>query len=79
MITTIQKWGNSKAVRLPKGLLESLDLQENDKVKINVDDGRVIITPLRKKITLRERLASYEGRYQPEEWDTGKSRGKELL
>jgi antitoxin MazE len=38
----IQKWGNSNAVRLPKPLLESVGLRENDHVKI-VQSGNSII------------------------------------
>jgi antitoxin MazE len=41
MYTTIQKWGNSQAVRLPKDILEEANLQENDKVQIKVQDGNV--------------------------------------
>lgn len=32
MYTTIQKWGNRKVVRLPKAMLELVNLNENDKV-----------------------------------------------
>ena len=34
MCTTIQKWGNSHAIRIPKAILEMAELNENDKVKI---------------------------------------------
>jgi antitoxin MazE len=33
MHTTIQRWGNSQAVRLPKTILEVLLLKENDQVE----------------------------------------------
>lgn len=38
MYTTIQKWGNSHAVRLPKGILEVADLSENDRVEIKAEN-----------------------------------------
>ena len=32
MYATIQKWGNSQGLRLPKALLDSIGLRENDRV-----------------------------------------------
>ena len=61
MFTTIQRWGNSQAVRLPKAILEKSSLKENDKVEISVQDGNVIISPVNKHLTLKERIAEYHG------------------
>lgn len=79
MYTTIQKWGNSQAVRLPKAILEMVNLRENDRVEIKVQDGNLIISPVKKHRTLKERLAKYRGDYQCNEWDTGKPVGKEVF
>jgi antitoxin MazE len=79
MYTTIQKWGNSQAVRLPKAALEKAGLQENDRVEIRVHDRRnLLIVPSKRHLTLRERAAGYHGDYRPVEWDTGKPAGKEV-
>ena len=75
MYTTIQKWGNSQAVRLPKDILEEANLQENDKVQIKVQDGNVIIIPDKKRKTLKERIAEFKGDYECNEWNTGKPSG----
>lgn len=32
MYATIQKWGNSQRLRIPKVLLDALGLRENDRV-----------------------------------------------
>ncbi|MBS4025068.1 MAG: AbrB/MazE/SpoVT family DNA-binding domain-containing protein [Clostridia bacterium] len=77
MFTKIQKWGNSQAVRLPKAILEMVDIHENDRVEIKVKDGNVVIIPVKKHKTLEERIAEYQGDYQCDEWDTGKSVGIE--
>ena len=79
MYTTIQKWGNSQAVRLPKSILEMAKLTENDKVEIKVQDGNLVIVPVKKHKTLEERIAEYAGDYTCREWDTGKPRGKEVF
>lgn len=78
MYATIQKWGNSHAIRLPKGILEVADLHENDRVEIKADYDRIIIRRINKKHkTLEERLAGYTGDYKCDEWDTGEVQGKE--
>jgi len=79
MYTTIQKWGNSQAVRLPKGILEVAGLQENDRVEIKAENSRIVIKPLNKKHKkLEDRIAEYTGNYKCNEWDTGKAKGKEV-
>jgi antitoxin MazE len=76
--TAIQKWGNSQAVRLPKIILEKAGLNENDQVELIVEEGKVIIVPAKKHLTLKERAADYGGDYKPLEWDTGRPVGKEI-
>ena len=35
MQATIQKWGNSQGIRIPKAFLEALGMKENDVVELN--------------------------------------------
>jgi antitoxin MazE len=42
MRTNIQKWGNSLAVRLPKPLMERLNLKQGARVEILSDDDESI-------------------------------------
>ena len=81
MVTTIQKWGNSQGVRLPKALLDSLLLHENDTVEITSDKDSIIIKKTarkrRAKKSLAERFEGYEGNYDCSEFDWGKPMGKE--
>jgi antitoxin MazE len=79
MYTSIQKWGNSRAVRLPKAILEMAGLRENDKVEIKVQDGNVVIIPVNKHKKLEERIAEYQGDYKCNECDSGRPAGKEVL
>jgi antitoxin MazE len=39
MITRIQKWGNSLAVRIPKSFAVEVGLEQNAAVEITMDDG----------------------------------------
>jgi antitoxin MazE len=79
MYTTIQKWGNSQGVRIPKSILKMAELNENDEVMLQVKDGNLIIVPVKRHRTLAERIAEYEGVYKCEEWKTGESKGKEVF
>lgn len=78
MYTTIQKWGNSQAIRIPKTILEMAQLKENDRVEIQVQDGNLLIIPNKKRKTLAERIADYKGDYCCSEWATGESLGNEV-
>ena len=68
METTIQKWGNSQAVRLPKAILDELLLQENDRVEIVAVDDTIVIKKAerqrkrRAKVSLEERLVEFYGK-----------------
>jgi len=78
MIATIQKWGNSRGVRLPKVLLDDLNMHEGNEVEIFTQDGNIIIKHAagrRKKI--QELFADYDDEYIPEEIDRGKPVGGE--
>jgi len=92
MITTIQKWGNSQGIRLPKFILESAELRENDQVDVTVDNESIIIKKTTRKrrarVSLEERLEAYyqkpideilaeEELYTPHEQDWGKPVGRE--
>ncbi|MBC7960416.1 MAG: AbrB/MazE/SpoVT family DNA-binding domain-containing protein [Vallitaleaceae bacterium] len=79
MIATIKKWGNSQGIRLPKDLLETVKLSENDQVEITIENEWIIIKPLDKKHkTFEERVAEYSEDYMCSEWDTGDNKGKEV-
>ena len=49
MHMTIKKWGNSLATRIPKAVVESVDLHLNQEVDIEAINGKIIITPIKKK------------------------------
>jgi antitoxin MazE len=72
------KWGNSKAVRIPKIVLEQAGLREGDELEIHVEEGCITIEPLHPKLTLESLVAGItpENRYQETDW--GKAVGKEV-
>jgi len=45
MQATIQKWGNSLAVRIPKAFVKEAHVAYGTTVNLSLDDGRIIIDP----------------------------------
>ncbi len=79
MTTTIQKWGNSQAVRLSKSIMTEANLRDNDTIDITVDEeGTITIKKSIKRKTLKELFADYDGEYERIDIDWGKPRGKEV-
>ena len=52
----ISKWGNSLAVRLPKAVVDKLELKEGDEVELVVTDNRTL--KVTRPMTREEALAS---------------------
>jgi antitoxin MazE len=48
MITKVQKWGNSQGLRISKELLADADIEIGDPVDVVVDDGVLVVTPVRR-------------------------------
>jgi len=71
---SIGKWGNSLAVRIPKGILDQVHLHLKDSVKISVREGAIVIEPKEQKLTLNDLLEDYE---PSEAVDWGEAQGKE--
>jgi antitoxin MazE len=46
MHSSIGQWGNSLAVRLPKHILQSLDLKVNDRLSITEVEGKIVLEPI---------------------------------
>lgn len=79
MYGTIQKWGNSQGIRIPKGALVAAHLQENDDVEIIADKDTIMLRKLRRPKSLEELFAGYHGDYRPVEFDTGAEVGREVF
>jgi len=45
MKTSIKKWGNSLAFRIPKSIAQDLSLKDGTEVKIVVKEDRLVIIP----------------------------------
>jgi antitoxin MazE len=75
----VTKWGNSLGLRVPKEVAARAGLTEGTRVEIEgFPDGRVVVTPSRRRFTLEELLAGMDPNNQHPLEDDGPV-GKELL
>ena len=60
-ILDIKPWGNNLGVRLPAAIARAAKLTANQRVRITVEEGRVIIAPHGDKpLTLADRLTLFD-------------------
>lgn len=43
MTTTIQKWGNSQGIRIPKFLLDAVQWSDDEQLVLSADKNKIII------------------------------------
>ena len=48
MTATISSWGNSQGLRFPKDIMKELSLSIGDKLKVLVQDQKIILEPVKK-------------------------------
>ena len=46
MLVTVSRWGNSLAIRVPRGIAEDAGIVEGAAVDIRVEDGKIVAEPL---------------------------------
>lgn len=60
-ILDIKHWGNNLGVRLPAAVARAAHLHADQRVRVSVEDGRVVISPLDEaQLTLEQRLARFD-------------------
>lgn len=52
METTIRKWGNSYGIRIPKTLMEDMNLDDGSCLQMTYKNGKLILNPIEPKIDL---------------------------
>jgi antitoxin MazE len=79
MLTRVQKWGNSIALRIPKAFAEEMHITPDTPVEVKLEDGRLVVTPVGAiRYTLDELLAGITPENQHEEVDWGEPVGNEV-
>ncbi len=80
MRSTVKKWGNSAAVRIPASVMESLGLSVDEEVDVRQEAGRIVIIPiLPRAYDLGDLLSRITPENQHATVDFGPPVGKEAL
>jgi len=79
MAVTLQKWGHSVGVRLPKPMLDQLGLAAGTPVEVLVEGDHLVIRPAHRRQTLDELLAQCKPENRPDPIDFGPPVGTELI
>ena len=83
MTTTLKKWGNSQAVRLPKALLDEAGLGDGAEIELTTDGQSITIKPRRAirrpgKYTIDDLVRGTPDDFAPGEVDWGPPVGEEV-
>lgn len=80
MNAIVAKWGNSLGLRIPRGLVDALGLEARSKVRINVENGALVVRPVEepKKYDLDTLVAGITNENLHGEISTGRSVGNEF-
>jgi antitoxin MazE len=78
MLTRIQKWGNSLALRIPAAFADEIGLVENSQVNLSLKEGGLVVTAAAgEKWSLDELLSRVTEDNRHREWETGAPEGSE--
>ncbi len=79
MTATIQKWGNSLALRIPQAVAKQIHVQEGDSVTLRVSAAGLTLKPAPKRLNLDDLLAQVtpENLHPATAW--GADVGREVL
>ena len=77
MVTSIQRWGNSLAVRIPKPFAAQAGLAEDTDVEIVVEGDRIVISPAKREWKLEKLLSRISPSNRHREIPWGQPKGRE--
>ena len=78
-VSKIQKWGNRQGIRIPKKMLETLDLKVNDSISIEEGENCLKIKKVEEKLSNIEKLfLNYKRKYKKIDLDWDNEVGKEI-
>ena len=77
MKTTVQKWGNSLAIRIPKNVTKDTNVSEGSIIDILIENGNIILHPSTREYSLQELLKKITNENIHSEITTGDTVGGE--
>ena len=79
METTVKKWGNSLALRIPRSVAAEAGVEYGARVDVRVEDGAMVVSPIREaRVELKYLLKSVKNSNLHAEVRSGPPRGREV-
>lgn len=78
MNATIQKWGNSLAVRIPQAVARQMGVVDGDAVSMEVSADRLVLRPAKPSYRLADLVRRIRPGNRPGETEWGQPVGKEV-
>ncbi len=78
MVTRVQRWGNSLALRIPQSFAIQAKVAEGTAVDIAVEHDRLVVTAVQHRYRLRDLLKGVDRKNRHSEVRTGAAVGKEI-
>jgi antitoxin MazE len=79
-MATVQKWGNSLAIRVPKELARKLQVSEGSPVDLELREGELVVRPApRRSLSLKKLLTQCKPSQLHGETDFGPNVGREVV
>lgn len=79
MQVSLQRWGNSQGIRIPKSIVNEMNLDKNQKFDLTMEDEKIILTKQQENFSLiKELFENYETDKTQSEFDWGSPKGNEI-
>ncbi len=79
MLTKIQKWGNSFAIRIPKAFASEVRIEKDSVIELSLIDNQIIVKPVNiPKYSLKQLLSGVTKNNIHSETGTGEACGNEV-
>ncbi|TDM07499.1 AbrB/MazE/SpoVT family DNA-binding domain-containing protein [Macrococcus lamae] len=79
MKVNLKKWGNSHGIRIPEVVINEMNLNENQRFNLTVEEDAIALkVEENQKNLLRQMFKNYDTNQKSEEFDWGEPQGKEV-
>lgn len=79
MNATVQKWGNSLALRIPSALAKDVHIRQGSVVEVAVEEGKMVVKPKsQRRYSLARLLGEISKRNLHSEQESGDATGREV-
>ena len=73
----VKAWGNSQGIRIPKEILDKLDIYISDMLQLGIENDAIVLKKVYKHKTFEDRMAEFDGKISVIDYDWGEPRQKD--